>query len=452
MHAAAFRPAPLAAHTCVTLLGTLLAAAALAAGPTGSLTPVARPAGCIVPKYEPATISCTRVHELGFAAVLTSRDGRNLYTLGGIDERSAIAVMRRDPRTGGVRQLAGRAGCLVADWTGHGRFARCAPAHLNNPTKFVLTPDGRELVYLNGAGRYPLNAYKRSPKTGALSPVDCCGPVRGVACPSEVATSPDGRNVYVTSVTCTGHGLSILVRDPSSGRLTQPVGKAGCVQRIAADGCARAPTLSFSPSGIAVTRDGAEVYVEANGGLFLFARNRARGTLTFRACYVAVAKSPCAAFSQLWLDAPSFFDFTIAPDGRNVYVAATPGRIVVLARSPSGQLSQLPPPRGCVTATGAAGRCIAAPALRGNYFELTFSADGRTVYAGRGDGFVVLNRDRTDGSLSQLPGRYGLVRLSTSTGQNAPSPDRFLYVATTLPQKGGPGQDAYGLRVFRRTR
>src|SRR2546421_6703419 len=89
---------------------------------------------------------------------------------------------------------------------------------------------------------------------------------------------------------------------------------------------------------------------------------------------------------------------------------------------------------------------------RGNYFEVTFSADGRTVYAGRGGGFVVLNRDRMDGSLSQLPGRYGLVRLSTSTGQNAPSPDRFFYVATTLPQKGGPGQDAYGLRVFRRTR
>ena len=59
-----------------------------------------------------------------------------------------------------------------------------------------------------------------------------------------------------------------------------------------------------------------------------------------------------------------------------------------------------------MTATGAGGRCIAAPALRGNYVLLTFSADGRTVYAGRGDGF----------------------------------------------EKGGPGQDVYGLRVFRRTR
>src|SRR5437763_3698443 len=237
------------------MLGTLVAAAALAAGPIGSLTPVAGPKGCIVPQNAPAATHCTRVRELRADAVLVSPDSRNLYTLGGIDDRSALAVMRRDPRTGSVRQLPGRNGCLVAIWGGRQTFRNCAGAYLNKPHALAMTSDGRELVYLNPPGRHPVNAYTRSPKTGALSPAGCCGTVRGVGCPSDVATSPDGRNVYITSITCTGHGLAILVRDPATGRLTKPAGKAGCIQRIGADGCARAPTSSFSPEGVAVTAD-----------------------------------------------------------------------------------------------------------------------------------------------------------------------------------------------------
>jgi hypothetical protein len=177
------------------VLGTLLAAAALAAGPIGSLTPVAGPKGCIVAQNESAAIHCTRVHELRPDAALVSPDSRNLYTLGGIDDRGALAVMRRNPRTGAVRQLPGRAGCLVAIWGGRHTFRNCAGAHLNNSYALTITPDGRELVYLNRIGHYPVNAYKRSPKTGALSPAACCGAIRGIGCPTDMATSPDGRNV-----------------------------------------------------------------------------------------------------------------------------------------------------------------------------------------------------------------------------------------------------------------
>ena len=265
------------------LLGTVVAAAALAAGPIGSLTLVPGRAGCIVAPDAPRAISCTRVHELRIDAAIVSPDGRNLYTLGGIDQRSALAVMRRNPRTGAVRQLRGRAGCLVADWTGRGKFTTCTGARLNKPSTFAMTPDGRELFYLNGAGGYPFNAYTRSPRTGALSVVDCCRVVRGVACASDVTTSPDGRNVYVASVTCTGHGLAVLVRDPASGDLTQPEGTAGCIQRIAADGCARAPSTSFSPSRVEVAPDGTEVYAAALGGLFVFRRDGSTGTLKARA-------------------------------------------------------------------------------------------------------------------------------------------------------------------------
>ena len=428
------------------MLGQLLAAVALAAGPTGSLTPAAGTSGCIVPKQAPAAISCTRVRELRWDAALVSPDGRNLYTLGGIDTRSAITVMQRDRRTGAVRQLPGRQGCLVADWGGHVTFPSCLPAHLNIPVALAMTPDGRELVYVNHAGSYPLNAYNRSPRTGALSRVDCCGAVRGLACgATSVATSPDGRNVYTTNHTCTGYGLSVLVRDPSTGKLTQPKGEAGCIQRIGTGGCARAPVTSFGPSEVAVTPDGAEVYVIA-GGLFVFARNRATGTLKSRACYLASARPPCDAVSKLSPDLHGFGHFTIAPDGRNVYLISD-ARILVLARRPSGELSQLPSPKGCVTAAGDAGRCTAAPGL--DYGSLTISPDGRTLYATTESGLVVLSRNPVDGSLSQLAGRYGRVRLRTFNAEpSALSPDgRFLYT----PAAFGAYGSSFGLRVLRRT-
>jgi DNA-binding beta-propeller fold protein YncE len=435
------------------MLASVLAAAAIAVGPPGSLTPVAGAAGCIVAQQTPVSIPCTRVRQLRLDAVLASPDGRNLYTLGGIDTRSALAVMRRDPRTGAVRQLEGRAGCLVADWGGHGTFPTCTPAHLNKPNAFAITPDGRELVYLNGAGSYGLNAYNRSPETGALSSAGCCGAVRALACPSDVATSPDGRNVYTVSSTCTGHGLSVLVRDPASGKLRQPEGAAGCIQRIAADGCALAPSKAFSPREVEVTPDGAEVYVAAGGGLFVFARSRPGGTLKPRVCYLPVARRPCHALSELASDLMPFGRLDLAPDGRNLYVVER-GRIVVLRRAPSGVLSQLPPPRGCVTPDGDGGRCVAARVLAGGEpLALTFSPDGRTVYGGRETGeIVVLRRDPADGSLAQLPAPYGRIRLGASPGGRTVSPDgRFVYVAGALPPRG-QAAPVYGLRVLRRAR
>jgi DNA-binding beta-propeller fold protein YncE len=421
------------------LLGTLLAAATLAVGPPGSLTPVAGPAGCVVPAQGSSGTSCTQVRHLaGPTAALVSPDGRHLYTLGGIDERSALAVMRRNPRTGAVRQLAGRSGCLLADWTGRSRMRSCTPAHLNNPRALVITPDGRELVYLNSAGRYPLNVLARSPRTGALTRTACCTGVRGVACASGVATSPDGRNVYVTSSTCTGHGLSILRRDPASGRLTQPTGSAGCIQRIAADGCAPAPVKTFGPFDVAVTPDGAEVYA-FGGGLFVFTRNAATGTLRFRECFLYTAKPPCRGLSEL--AAPSPTEFAVAPDGRNVYLASS-RKLVVLARGPSGRLTPLPSPHGCVTRTGNAGQCTAASGLPEDVFSLVFSRDGRTLYVPNEDGIVVLSRNRSDGSLTQLPGRYGRVRLGDQPVDAVVSPDgRFFYAF-----------DGYRLRILRRAR
>jgi DNA-binding beta-propeller fold protein YncE len=194
----------------------------------------------------------------------------------------------------------------------------------------------------------------------------------------------------------------------------------------------------FGPSQVAVTPDGTEVYVDG-GGLFVFARNAATGTLRSRECFLFTAKPPCRGLSEL--GASGLDEFAVAPNGRNVYLA-TSRKLVVLARSPSGELTPLPPPQGCVTPTGNAGQCTAARGLPEYPASLVFSPDGRTLYVPNEEGIVVLSRNRSDGSLTQLPGRYGRVRLGDETYDAVVSPDgRFLYAS------GG-----YWLRILRRAR
>jgi hypothetical protein len=151
--------------------------------------------------------------------------------------------------------------------------------------------------------------------------------------------------------------------------------------------------------------------------------------------------------SELSGDTLYFDDFAVSPDGKSLYLA-TVRRIAVLARGPSGRLTPLSSPQGCITRTGNAGRCTAAPGLPAYAVSLVFSPDGRTLYALKDEGIVVLSRDRSDGSLTQLPGRYGRVRLGEQTADAVVSPDgRFLYALTGIRETR-----TYGLRILRRAR
>jgi hypothetical protein len=305
--------------------------------------------------------------------IVMSRDGRTVYTIGGIDERSAIAVLARDGKTGLLRQLPGRAGCLLRSAGG------CASAPLNNPVALIVTPDGREVVWTNPPAEQTVVAYARSLRTGALSELRCsgvCKAVRAAPCADGLASSPDARTVYVSSAYCAGHGFAVLARDPATGQLSQPAGAAGCIQRIGADGCAKAPVTAFAPREPIVTPDGRTVYVRSissNGGLFAFRRNPATGTLTAGPCYLERPEPPCGKLEQ------RVVALALSPEGKSLY-ATTQARSLEDRLVPSNLVNFARDVR-----SGALTKIAETPIANSTAAVPTVSPDGRTVYVAADD-------------------------------------------------------------------
>jgi DNA-binding beta-propeller fold protein YncE len=104
---------------------------------SGALRQLAGRAGCI--HHVGARAGCTDGRALEGATSLTiSRDGRNVYVAAAAS--NAVAILRRDPRTGTLRQLAGKAGCTSE--TGTGGACRDGTG-LWGAASVTLPPDGR---------------------------------------------------------------------------------------------------------------------------------------------------------------------------------------------------------------------------------------------------------------------------------------------------------------------
>jgi DNA-binding beta-propeller fold protein YncE len=162
---------------------------------------------------------CARGRGLGAAnAVTVSPDGKNVYVAGsGTD---SVAILRRDPDTGGLTQAPGRSACISQ---------------------------------AGGAG---------------------CTIGEALDDPEDLAVSPDGRNVYVVSGTI--HALAVLARNPRTGTLSQLPGRWGCLIRGGVAGCQRARGLTVAV-GVTVSRDGRNVYTAGEhnrfGGIGVFRRS-----------------------------------------------------------------------------------------------------------------------------------------------------------------------------------
>ena len=149
---------------------------------SGSLTQLGGRHGCIA-----RTGGCQRVRGiLNSQALAIAPDDRHVYVTAGGD-RGRLVVLVRDRRTGALRQLAGRAGCLAAV-----RRAGCTHAAGLSADAIAVSPDGRN-VYTGGHG---LVTLLRRPTTGALTPV---GRLAARFGGDSLAIPPDGRNVYATS-------------------------------------------------------------------------------------------------------------------------------------------------------------------------------------------------------------------------------------------------------------
>jgi DNA-binding beta-propeller fold protein YncE len=418
------------------MAAALLPAAAMAAtpgkgdqralAPHGSLAQLSKGRGCLVDRSAPVA-GCGQARALkgagpfmGSRAIAVSPDDRHVYVAS--SRSNAIAIFRRLPGNGALRQAPGAAGCIASKGA-----EDCARAvGLNGVNSVAISADGRNL-YATARGSDAVTAFRRNPNTGALrqlpGPAGCwsglpqpgCGQGRGIVGPDVVVASGDGKNVYVGSFF--GNAVAVFAREAPLGGLSQPAGSAGCVAATVA-GCATAIGLG-APEGMAISSNGGSLYVAnaLSNTLLTFSRDRSTGVLTQATdgsgCIAATALSGCSTAVEL----EGANAITIA-GGRDVYVTSLlSDSVTSFSRNrQSGVLTHLLGTSACLVylrAVGCSfGRALSAPE------GIAVSSDSRNVYvASFASGAIdILDRSRKTGAVVQRPGAAGCHAAATLPG------------------------------------
>jgi DNA-binding beta-propeller fold protein YncE len=407
------------------VIGLALAASALlvvtasALAVTGDLSQPAGTAGC-VSDLEFGAESCAHGRALhGPEGVAVSPDGKSIYVA--THWSNAVARFNRNTATGWIAQPAGTAGCVSDFGT-----PPCAQGHaLSGPAGVAVSRDGQS-VYVASPGTYdgPLDAVarlNRNTTNGAISqPAGATGCVsetgwRGdcadghaLEAPAGVAVSPDGKSVY--AATAESDAVVRFDRNPTTGAISQPAGRAGCVSETGAGPCADGHGLN-SASGVAVSPDGKSVYVASMGGVARLVRNPTTGAISQPAgatgCVSETGAGLCADGHGL----DEARSVTVSPDGESVYVVSAYWSAVARLNrnTTTGAISQPAGVAGCVSETGA-GPCADGREFSGA-LSVAVSPDGKSVYVASlySSAVVRLDRNTTTGAISQPAGVVGCV-------------------------------------------
>ncbi len=373
---------------------------------------------------------------------------------------------------GEISQKPGTAGCVTETGTGMevGSFGECQVGRaFAAPTDIASSPDGRNVYVLSQQAekRGEVAIFDRDPATGELRQkpgTDGCvsETTNGGACkvgeamvePSEIAVSPDGTNVYVTSHTSpSGAGggdegvVAIFGRDAQSGALSQSQDASGCLSQGGFAGpagaritCQDARGLGGHAGrgvGLAISPDGGSVYVAGSGAVAIFKRGADGGLIQKGDMTDCVSQSGTDRKGRTCLKGVALREaqgIAISPDGGNIYVAARDSEAVaIFDRDAEGGLTQKPGSAGCVADTSAEG-CQAGRLLDGAA-RVAISPNGEQVYVGSGssDVITVLGRNPVTGDLNPRPGPGGCASGSGNGGEcqnvRALAPDGTLTVS-----------------------
>jgi DNA-binding beta-propeller fold protein YncE len=396
---------------CLLVWALADAVAAPTAGePAGSLRQLAGGAGCL--ESSGVFTSCRNVLNLETpAGIAVAPDGRHVYVG---SESSSVVAFRRGRKTGALRRLPGKLGCIR--WRG-GRGCSAARA-FSWPRAIAISSDGRT-VYVGADQSGAVAVLSRDRATGRLRQLPgragCVGNAPGAGCTyirrlvnvDGLALSPDGHTLYSW-----GEDVTVLVR--RGRRLVRPSRRRTCVG--AAGGGCTAKVLAVSP-------DGRHVYAASpyeggsgatTGGIVKGFRRRSDGTLVqlpgVAGClaqrYPPGAEEGCG--SAVGIGFPTAL--ALGRGGRTVYVAGGHGSaIAIFRRDPvSGALVQAHGEEGCVSWRGR-GECAPARGIAGPQ-DVAVTPDGRNLYvASQGSSAVAIFS--TVGGLRQLPGRRGCIKV-----------------------------------------
>lgn len=214
----------------------------------------------------------------GGLGIAISRDGRHLYVAS--QGAGGVLAFKRNARTGAVTPLPGLDACITANGSG----GRCTQGRgLNGARTLALSHDGRHLYVASEFGN-AVAVLARDRKTGRLTQLPdldgcvveggslTCAAGRALLSPRGIAVSRDGRNVYVGSAG--SDAVAVFARDRKTGRLTQLPGAAGCVSETGSNGACTDGKALRNPGAVAVSADGKSVYVASftSGAVATFAR------------------------------------------------------------------------------------------------------------------------------------------------------------------------------------
>ncbi|HMJ73307.1 MAG TPA: beta-propeller fold lactonase family protein [Solirubrobacterales bacterium] len=385
----------------------------------GTLKQLPGARGCLVDRSTPAK-GCGTARALegpgpfmGSRAIAVSADGKNVYVAS--SRSNAVAVFRRNPKTGALGQPSGAAGCVAAK----GAFECGKAVGLNGPNSVAISPNGRN-VYVTSRGSNAVTAFQRNRSTGALHqlpgaagcvsgvPLPGCATATALLGPDVVVVSPDGKNVYVGSFF--GNAVVAFGRDPSTGAIAQLSGSAGCLAE-ATSGCAVGLALG-APEGMAISGDGKSVYVATalSSAVVVLARDPSTGALTQAngsGCIVDAALAGCTTGLEL----NGANAVAVSPGDDDAYVTSLFSNSVTsfTRAASSGALAQKEGTSACLVwlrAVGCSfGRALSSPE------GLALSPDGANVYtAAFATGAIdVLDRSAESGAVTQKPGLAGCV-------------------------------------------
>ena len=348
---------------------------------SGALTQPSGTGGCISAQGKGGCAKAVAID--GPNSVAVSPDGRNVYATA--RNSSTLLSFARNPKSGALRPIPG-AGCIA----GIQLPDFCAIANgMITPDVVAVSPDGRN-VYTGAFFGNSVASFARDPGSGALTQLagtaGCiaeatAGCATGIALKSVegLAVSGDGASVYAAAAL--SNAVVELSRDPSTGALSQATDGSGCVVDAPLTGCTPGRELAGA-NAVAVSPGSGNVYVTSllSNSVTAFDRNAGTGALVQKeatnACLIFLRSAGCS-FGRAMLGPEGI---TVAPDGRNVYVASfESGAIDVLARNGKGAVRQMPGAAGCHARKQVQG-CTPARALAG-VDSVAVSPDGRNVYA-----------------------------------------------------------------------
>ncbi len=363
---------------------------------TGALHQLSGRAGCVRARR---TALCAGARGLrGVRDIVVSGNGRYLYAASGASG-GAIVVFKRSRRTGALRRLRRRAGCVAQNGGGACRDGRA----LGDPSSLALSPSGR--VLYAGSHRGGVAVFRRNRRTGRirqLGGADGCVTASGLGgCATgralnnvvDLAIDGNGHNLYASSF---GANAVAVFERRSGGVLEQLPGAAGCIAEGGASGCTPASTL-LGAFGLAFAPGTDNLYAAASlkAAVAILRRDPATGALTQppgpAGCIRDSGSFGCAAGHRM----TSPESIAVTGDGRNAYVTTTEdGSLVTFARNAAtGELSQLPGKSGCLAPPPSAD-CASSQGLRGP-IDVAISRDLRNVYVLWAESNALAVYDRT---------------------------------------------------------